>query len=213
MDEGGCQEEDESPESEEDEGKDDGSYDSSYTPEKTDFGMKYQGNLQYDAEEANLYGGIQEDLLESFDKFLNSHEEYSYLRSIDLNKIKVGDSIAMINQCGFVKLEYDFEDKKGNLLVSSDGVITAASRSCIKPLDEYINELRFVDISLLYTEVMKGMSNKHVDCIEYFYVFSEYFRINEKILYNSLPVEEKEQLLDSLNKRTGILKRKNKPSK
>lgn len=67
-----------------------------------------------------------------------------------------------------------------------------------------IFRLKQQDIALLYMGIKSKMPSGISGDIEYFYVFTEYFKINEKICYSSLSAADKFRLNDELEERTGI---------
>jgi hypothetical protein len=77
----------------------------------------------------------------------------------------------------------------------------------IKILDEQILRLKSGDISFIYNDFKKNTKiESHVD---FFYTFTEYFKINEKLLYESLSTRVKNEILEELDERTGCLKKLN----
>lgn len=115
------------------------------------------------------------------------------------------------------KAEFTETDDPEKLMAKLDGTIFTISvngrledvhKSMIKPIDEYINKLKIKDISLLYSFIRDTIDKKIYSEIEYFYMFSEYFKINEKTLYNAIPLDIQVLLVDQLHKRVGVLHKK-----
>jgi len=144
---------------------------------------------------------ILKDIMDAFSKFTNENEKYSYLRIIDISKIRVGDKVSVLG------LDEEYE-----ILQISDDTIEInlnespieINKANIRLADNCLSKLKRTDISFMYTEINKKISNDHYSCIEFFNIFSDYFKINEKTLYSSLPPKAKLELLDSLQKRLNI---------
>lgn len=157
----------------------------------------------YEPERYNRLNNILKDITISFDKFLDTHEKYAYLRSIDVDKVGKNDRVYLTDmQCTGIIMQIDGE----TIVVNVNGQPVSVTKTGIKPVDEYINKLKIPDISLLYTFIRERVDKKMFTEIEYFYVFSEYFKINEKTLYNALPMNIQASLVDELNKKVGIFK-------
>ena len=90
--------------------------------------------------------------------------------------------------------------------ISVNNQTVTVHKSGLKPVDEYINKLKISDICLLYTFIREGIDKQLYNDVEYFFVFSEYFKINEKTLYGALPMDIQAELLDELNSRMPVFK-------
>ena len=163
-------------------------YDNNYEPER------YR-------EMSEIHLGIES----GFCDFLEVHEEYSYLRSIDVNKATIGDQISCSKGTGTI---VKIIDGLYNVQIPGTIEIVELYKEELKPVDEFINRLKIADIFSLYTHIRKSIDMQLYGEIEYFFVFSEYFKINEKTLYNALSVDIQTILMAELNKRTGIFKKK-----
>lgn len=187
--------------------------------EGNDNGFSNQPNFEIDTEYSNAYLGsnyeperyqrlesILNGITISFDEFLNTHEKYAYLRSIDMDKVGVNDRVFVSDmQCTGLIMSYE----NGIYIVNVNGELIEVTSSGVKPVDEYINKLKIPDICLLYTFIRERVDQKMFSEIEYFHVFSEYFKINEKTLYNALPMDVQGILLNELNKNVGVFKKGN----
>jgi len=171
------------------------------------------------------YNKIQmtESLSAAVDSMIEANPKYTYLRSIDVSKATNGDKIYLIKQADEpilrptkknenieVKVLCTIVDRVGEDYFLSDDNDNSyiVKKSDIRPVDEYINKLKSSDISFIYVNVKKFMSNINNE-IEYFDIFSTYFRLHEKVLYCSLSFNEQQILLKELEKATGILGKKN----
>lgn len=136
-----------------------------------------------------------------FDEFLDTHEKYAYLRSIDMDKVGINDRVFVTDMlCTGIIMSCD----NGIYIINVNGEVVETTKAGVKPVDEYINKLKIPDIRLLYTFIRDKIDQKIFSEIEYFYVFSEYFKINEKTLYGSLPMDVKGILLGELDENIGV---------
>ncbi len=159
----------------------------------------------YKPERYNRLNRILDGITASFDEFLDSHEKYAYLRSIDIDKVGKHDRVFVTEmQCTGIIMSINGE----TFTVNVNGETISIGKKGIKPVDEYINKLKIPDICLLYTFIRERIDKVFFSEIEYFHVFSEYFKINEKTLYSALPMDIQGILLDELNKSIGVFKKK-----
>jgi hypothetical protein len=159
----------------------------------------------YEPERYNIMKNLLSGITKSFDDFLDEHKKYHYLRSIDISKVGINDRIMIIEPCCTGIIINISED---TCIVQVNGSMMETSTTNIKPVDEYINKLKIADISLLYEYIRNKADSRTYDEIEYFFVFSEYFKINEKTLYNAMSTETQSILLNELNKRVGLFGKK-----
>lgn len=144
---------------------------------------------------------ILNDIIEAFSEFIKKYEQYSYLRIINISKIEVGDNISVFGLEGEHEI-VEINDTSINIK-HNDAIITV-NISNIRLIDDCLSKLKRTDISFIYTEINKIISNDHYSCIEFFNIFSEYFKINEKTLYSSLPPKAQLELMSSLSERLNI---------
>lgn len=171
----------------------------------SEYSKNYLGDT-YEPEYYNRLKSILGNIVESFDEFLNTHDEYSYLRSIDIDKVGVNDRVFVTDVCCTGIIMQTSIDNF-NFIVNINGQMVTVEKSGIKPVDEYINKLKIPDICLLYTFIREKVDKQLFTEIEYFHVFTEYFKINEKTLYNALPRNIRGILLNALNERIGCFKK------
>jgi len=77
-------------------------------------------------------------------------------------------------------------------------------------IDEFqqASKLRKIDINEIYEYISDEMRSKH-SLVDIFSELSDYFNINPTRFYQSLGNKFKEELIEELDERTNILKRKN----
>ena len=144
---------------------------------------------------------ILNDIIEAFSKFVKEHEQYGYLRIIDISKIEVGDNISVLGLEGEHEIA---EIADAYIMIKHNDALIKVSKANIRLIDDCLSKLKRTDISFIYTEINKIILNDHYSCIEFFNIFSEYFKINEKTLYSSLPYKIQLELMNSLKERLNI---------
>ena len=158
------------------------------------------------------------ELVVAFDKLIDANPQYLYLRSIDITKVKAGDDIyvdidtssynVLPKPTNFVFCKILSRNKATyEVIDESTGKKYNADVSHLKSIDEYISRLKATDIAFIYVNIRKYMTTINSE-VDYFDVFSTYFRINEKILYNSLPEKVQNTLLVELDVKTGVFEKK-----
>ncbi len=173
----------------------------------------------YDPETSYEKKSMMNDLSIAFDKVLITHPSFGNLRSIDINKALPGDEIYYVEKPflkGQTKVYMEIkqlcriisvEDDKYKLL-NDKGEEIETTIADIKPVDEIINKLKSDEMRNLYVIVRKNMPKIGSE-MEYFDIFSSYFRIHEKVLYDSLPESIHNKLLTELNAKTNVFSKKN----
>lgn len=207
---------------------------------------EYAGNRLediYNPEDNYTSLKLRKNLSTAFDILVKNHDQYAFLRSIDVDKVQPGDSIYVV--FGKTESETVFETRTGKyggdygimdygddmeaenepktqckickivdcddelyVVQEESGRMHIADNRWIKPIDECLNKLKSSDIAFIYVNMRKYTKDVTSD-IEFFDVFQTYFRINEKILYQSLPFNVQCVLLEALNKATGCFAKKN----
>lgn len=81
-------------------------------------------------------------------------------------------------------------------------------KHCIESMNNPIVRLKAHDISFLYNGIRKYFNDLPSGEMEFFDVFTDYFKINPKICYQSLPVNIRSELIKELQERTNILDKK-----
>ena len=182
----------------------------------------------YNSEDYNSIKSLMEEIPNALDKFLEDNPDYDDIRKIDINKIKVGDAV-VVTLSAYDETVDDIIDQKYNAevtLVSDDNITVIlrefipdaksgdvrlfsneyaeVNRNRVSPDTNIIFKLKGQDIALIFSSIRRLLPEGIGGNIEYFYVFTEYFKINEKICYQSLSADEKYNLNDELEERTGI---------
>lgn len=104
------------------------------------------------------------------------------------------------------------EDKiEANLIADEIHMLIIKSRfKHFNEIDEFqqSSKLRKIDINEIYEYIAGEMKAKH-SLVDVFSELSDYFNINPTRFYQSLGNKFKEELIEELDERTNILKRKN----
>lgn len=172
---------------------------------EAEYGENYLQSTQ-DPERYNEMVALHDGVKLGFDDFLDKNrEEYGYLRSIDVGLAIKGDEICV---AGYSKPGIIKSIKGQMYVITMEGEDIETEFKDIRPVDEYINRLKAVDTCNLYTHIRGMVDIESQSEIDYFFVFSEFFKINEKTLYYALPVEIQGKLMQELNERTGAFAKK-----
>lgn len=178
----------------------------------------------YKSEEYNAIKTLTEEIPKALDIFLESNPEYDEVRKIDVNKLRQGDEISCIHKFFNLDTNKDTNKDYSALILSinypsleievisetdfddfNNGDIKEINVNQINPNNNIIFRLKQQDIALLYMGIKKLLPDGMISGnIEYFYVFTEYFKINEKSCYESLSAKDKFDLNEELEERTGI---------
>lgn len=89
-------------------------------------------------------------------------------------------------------------------------LIEASRFKSFNKLDEFAQteKLKKGDINDVYEYIIDELGRKY-NCIDIFSELSDYFNVNPNKFYSSLANSFKEQLIEELDKKTGILKSRN----
>lgn len=168
-------------------------------------------NDAYDPEKYNYMRGIFTSIQTHMEEFVMANPKFDPIRMMDISKLKPGDNVSVSNSsdkkvpnikaCSIKSIEGDIFT-----LMCGNVEIVVMTRD-IKVMDEAILRLKGADISFMYNTFKKSTNTEsHVD---FFYAFTEYFKMNEKQVYDSLSNRVKNEILEELNDRTGCIKKMN----
>ena len=89
-------------------------------------------------------------------------------------------------------------------------LITASRFNHFNKIDEFgqTEKLKKGDINEVYEFIISEINHKY-NCIDVFSELSDYFNVNPNKFYSSLANSFKENLIEELDKKTGILKTRN----
>lgn len=172
---------------------------------KYDVDSNYSSNYLKDVYESDEYHLIDQwykKIREILDEFIEKFPEYDKLRLIDVEKLRKGDKVNMIRekQLGIL---VSYEPPIAKIIVEGKTIEVPTFNLEPAPSENPIIKLKGYEIQEMYCEI-KSLSNALKDEeIEYFHVFSEYFKINPKTIYNSLTAKHQMAIAKELEKRTG----------
>lgn len=170
-----------------------------------DYSSDYMRETQ-DPERHMSIKHMYKSLHDNFSVFIDKNEKFGFLRSIDLSLVRVGDKIGCVDN-NIEGIIINMGDDS-TYEVDFNGTILKISSDIVKPLDVYVNKLKLEDICMLYESLRVMCTSGYFDEIDFFYVFSEYFKINDGKIWKSISPKTKSVLLEELNKRTNVLKNK-----
>lgn len=165
----------------------------------------------YDPETYNYMKGMYAAIQNHLDSFIIEYPQFDSLRTMDVEKLRIGDNVAVSNAsdkkiasvkaCNIKSIDH------GTYTLTCGNTEIKVETRDLKVIDDPILRLKGTDISFMYTTFKKAINiESHVD---FFYTFTEYFKMNEKQVYDALSPRVKNEVLEELNERTGCLKKKN----
>lgn len=174
----------------------------------------YSSNYLKDIYESDDYFLIDEwykKIRSILDDFIIKFPQYDRLRLIDVEKLKKGDKVNLIREKQPAIL-IDYSPPIVTVEVDSQIIEVKSYNVEPAPSENPIIKLKGHEIREMYCEMKNMTYTLKDDEIEYFYVFSEYFKINPKTIYNSLTSKHKMSISSELEKRTGRISRHQKES-
>lgn len=139
---------------------------------------------------------IQQAITKGFDNFLNKYsDEYGFLRSIDVDRCIEGDCLVYVESSKHVKvLEIDEDTDEFLIEIAKDKQIKV-HKTLLKPIDEFINKLKQEQICLIYKHIKARTQSIYFDEMTYFCRFIDYFKITPTLLYESIPITSRQELM------------------
>jgi hypothetical protein len=178
-----------------------------------DYANKYHSDA-YNPVSYTYTHNIMLDIQKTLDIIIRDNPQYDNLRLVDTSKLRDGDQIIYNGapegdlKTGDICIIESINEE--SFSVRKDGYPGSHTvrYGQVKVIEDSLLKLKGSDISFLYNTIKaKAKIESHVD---FFNALSEYLRINEKLLYDSLTPTVKNEVLIELNDRTGCIKKHNK---
>lgn len=161
----------------------------------------------YNPERYRMISNMESCINDSISEFVLLNPELSFLNDISISTIGKGCTVKDVNE-----IQYQVLDKKGDILVLKN---QSGKRELnildIRPIVDVSSKLTLENISKLYMFIRDKMDKMLFNDIDYFDIFTEYFRLNPATTYEALPINIKTELLNKLNESSHIFKDKNNP--
>lgn len=158
----------------------------------------------YNPERYRMISNMETCINDSIPEFVSSNPELSFLNDISMNTICVGSNVKDVND-----VPYKVIKKNGDSVVIENSTGKKEINIYeIRPLIDVSSKLSIESISKLYMFIRERMDKMLFSDIDYFDIFTEYFRLNPAITYEALPVSIKTELLNKLNESSHIFKDK-----
>lgn len=168
---------------------------------ETSYRNNYLGDI-YDTEEFYFINFIKEKFIFYLKEFISTHEQYAFLKSCDMSLISEDDVVLYQKEKENYTVNYIFSNNE--VLISKSPRLVDMKIVDMKelaPLDKFLSKLRGQDYELLYNYLSERVNGKDNTDVEFFFVFSNYFKIGEGKLYQMIPHKFQERLKNTLKKR------------
>lgn len=169
-----------------------------------DYASSYLKNV-YEPDDYHNVNKLLEEFQTNFITIISVNPAYSHLRSIDKSFLRVDDEI-IYN--GDNKRYFIVAFVQETIKIKGHGAEIEVGMESITPIDEILNKIRPEIFSDLYSNIRKNIDTKYYTETDFFQCFCDYFKCNEKLLYQKLSVTAKERLIKELNNKTGFLNKK-----
>lgn len=168
------------------------------------YSSNYLGNI-YESESYHHLSILNDDVRQALDKMVKEMPQYDKMRKMDVEKLKSGDMVQLIREKKVVEL-ISYEPPHAKIKVDED--VEEVPTYNIEPAENPVIKLKAFEIREIYEGIKKHCKSRSYEEMNFFYVFSEYFKINEKVLFNSLPTKIKVILANELDESSGSMKKR-----
>jgi hypothetical protein len=158
---------------------------------------------------------LYDSLKEEFRKLCLTENKYNYFKIFEFNNVTLNDkvTIAIKNQNKFnlKKVKIVLIQNENLIVEFPDQSVLLTDKMSIRPESESSN-LRIEHASEIYEKIVDKifLENSSSNIIDYFYVFTDFFNLDEQNFFMNLAPKNKEDLIRELNSRTGFLGKKRK---
>lgn len=175
-----------------------------------DINQEYQDNYlksNYESDEYHELKTMEEEL----DKIVTSEilalEAFASLRRMTIDDLPEGQDVKVNNE---KKAKIVKRVGKTNVFVArlNDGTEIEVNITNIEPTVDPIMKLKKPQLKELYEKCYEALVKKNggrLDIVNFFYVFTEYFRVNERYLFACLEPKDHGLLMDEIKKRTDMV--------
>ncbi len=158
----------------------------------------------YNPERYRMVSNMESCINDSISEFVILNPGLSFLNDISLSTICKGCNVKDVND-----VQYQVLDKKGDILVLKGAAGKKEMNIYdIRPIVDVAAKLNLESISKLYMFIRERMDKMLFNDIDYFDIFTEYFKLSPGTTYEALPINIKTELLNKLNEASHIFKEK-----
>lgn len=155
----------------------------------------------YNTEEFYFLKFMKDKFQEELKNLIRITSEYKYLKSYDVSFLEEGDDIFYLKEKEPYVIQYIFSEKEIFICKKDNSAIKFCDLTEIRPYDKAITEFNKNHRIEVYEKLNKIINDKGSNHIEFFSIFCEYFKIEEKVLYNAIPTEYQDKLKKELRHR------------
>lgn len=156
----------------------------------------------YNTEEFYFLKFMKDKFQEELKNLIRITSKYKYLKSYDISFLEEGDSVFYLKEKEPYMIQYIFSKDEIFICKKDNSAIKFCNLSEIRPYDKVITEFNKNHRIEVYEKLNKIINDKGSNHIEFFSIFCEYFKIEEKVLYNVIPKEYQDKLKKELRHRT-----------
>ena len=149
--------------------------------------------------EENFYG---DKIDKFFIRFLNKHQKFDFLRSINLNNTIEGDFVIFAESSKFAEIiSIDDETYDETIFeIKINDSLLKVKQSELKPIDEFVNRLKKDDIELIYCFIKSLMDDIYFNERLFFINFCEYFKLPIATVVVALPYLIKKEIFSGMTR-------------
>lgn len=160
----------------------------------------------YNPERYHMIVAMENSINNLISEFVELNPKFSHLREISLYSVKEGNRIKNSENKIFEiikRIGDDFEVR------DIDNIVSVLKFMDARPLLDGITRYTIDGISEFYSFIKDHLDSRFYNDIEYFDIFTEYFKLDAAEFYKILSTEIKTKLLTKLNETTFIFKKRN----
>lgn len=141
----------------------------------------------YDTDNYYAVKFMQDKFHEILKDMIRHNLNLQYLCAYDMSLIGEGHSILYLKEKEPYVIQYIFPD--GQIFIAKESGLSAkfCTIAEIRPNDKLLKDFLKEDVINVYESLNKKLNDNNSNSIEFFFVFCEYFKIDEKQLYQMLP--------------------------
>lgn len=154
----------------------------------------------YDTEDFYFLKFMKDKFQEELKKFIQKNKRFSFLKSFDISFLEEGDEIILKTEKEPYTIQYIFSFDEIFICKKDNSSIKFATLADIRPFDKVTSQLKDKDISEIYCSLNKVINDRNCNNVDFFNIFIEYFKMQEKKLFFILPEDIQKDIVRELKK-------------
>jgi len=177
-------------------------------PPSFDINSEYQSNYlksNYESDEYHELKTMEEDLDKIVKEDILKLDAFATLKPLTSESIIDGMEVKVFNEKKAKIVKHNGNNKF--VVKLNDGTELEIGLESIEPAVDPIMKLKKPQLIELYETCytkLTAKNNGRLDIVNYFYVFTEYYRVNEKYLFSCLEPKSQAILLEEIKNRTNM---------